>query len=386
MLFPMQKEWEMAFAASGQEALKLLDNKVFDVIVSDLRMPEMDGFQLLTEVRERYPHVIRVAFSAQTDQEYTLRSLGPIHQYLSKPLNHNDMRNAIKRVCSLHDLLSNSRLRNLVSRLESLPSPTTLFHRLVKELESPEPSLKNISKIIAEDQGMTTKILQFVNSAFFGLPRRITRPEMAVNLIGINVITALALTIHIFRQINQGKLAGFSLDRLWQHSKGTSIIARSIISIETDDKNLADRASTSGLLHDIGRLILIDNLPKQYSEALALASSEEIPVFEAEREIFNSTHAEVGAYLLGLWGLDDLIVEAVAYHHWPGQCSAKNFSALTAVHVANLIEHSNTAENRDDIIAQIDMKYLSELGLENRLPEWQRVCCSINTEESDNER
>ncbi|MBT7093976.1 MAG: response regulator, partial [Bacteroidetes bacterium] len=174
MLFSMQSKWKMSFVNNGKEALKILSEEPIDVIVSDLNMPVMDGYELLTKVKKNYPNIVRIAFSGQIDSDQKLHSLRPIHQYINKPVDKKKVVDTINRACSLHDLLSNSELRSLLSRLDSLPSYPFIYQQLVKELESPNASLDKVSKIIAQDVGMSAKMLQFVNSAFFGLPRQIT--------------------------------------------------------------------------------------------------------------------------------------------------------------------------------------------------------------------
>ncbi|MDP8241086.1 MAG: response regulator [Candidatus Hatepunaea meridiana] len=380
MLFSMGSEWEIAFANSGEEALRKLAVETFDVIVSDLSMPEMNGFQLLTKVKKRYPQITRIAFSAQTDVGKNLHSLKPIHQYISKPINTVEIINTIKRTCSLHDMLHNKKLRELVSNMESLPSFPVIYERLITELESPNASLNNISTIVAEDQGMSVKILQFVNSAFFGLPRQISNQKMAVVLLGLDIITSLALSIRVFQQLQHDKMTRFNLDNLWAHCKRVSVIAKTIAKNECNDKNLIEGAFTSGLLHDIGKLILTDNMPEQYSKALAIASRERIPMFEAEQDVFGTTHAEVGAFLLGIWGLNESIVEAVAYHHQPQKCHNSSFSSLTVVYMADIFDHIKSVEIEKVLIDRCDENYVNELGLIDRLPLWVDACLSITNE------
>jgi len=381
MLFSMQNQWKMSFANSGKEALKILSEEAFDVIVSDLSMPEMNGFELLTEVKKSYPKIVRIAFSGQIDSDKKLHSLRPIHQYINKPVDKKKVIETIDRACSLHDLLSNIELRKLLSRLDSLPSYPFIYRQLVQELESPNASLNKVSKIIAQDVGMSVKMLQFVNSAFFGLPRQITDQKMAVILLGLDIITSLTLTIHVFQQLQKDKITKFSLENLWQHSQQVSMYAKTITITQGCDKNTSDSAFTSGLLHDIGKLILIDNLPDQYSKAMDISTSERIPVFLAEREVFGTTHAEVGAYLLGLWGLDESVVEAIAYHHQPERCQNGSFSPLTSVHVANIFDHVKAIEKELAVIELCNREYLSELGLTQQLPLWANACQKFEDDE-----
>ena len=376
----------MSFVNNGKEALKILSEEPIDVIVSDLNMPVMDGYELLTKVKKNYPNIVRIAFSGQIDSDQKLHSLRPIHQYINKPVDKKKVVDTINRACSLHDLLSNSELRSLLSRLDSLPSYPFIYQQLVKELESPNASLDKVSKIIAQDVGMSAKMLQFVNSAFFGLPRQITDQKMAVILLGLDIITSLTLTIHVFQQLKLDDIATFSLDQLWYHCQKVSIYAKTISLTEGSDKNITNGAFTSGLLHDIGKLILIDNLPDQYSEALSISKKERVSIFKAEQEVFGTTHAEIGAYLLGLWGLDESVVEAIAYHHQPDRCQNSSFSPLTAVHVATNFDRCNAIEKELAVIDLCNKGYLSKIGLRHRLPIWIKACLIIEDDEKRKNR
>ena len=166
MLRPLRHTWGIDFARNGPEALDLLARTPFNVIVSDMRMPGMDGAQLLAEVRDRHPTIVRIVLSGQCDREALLRSVRVAHQCLTKPCDVETLRSTVTRACALRDLLENDKLQRLVSRLKSVPSLPDLYHQVMEELESPEPSIQKVGQIIAQDAGMTAKTLQTVNSAF----------------------------------------------------------------------------------------------------------------------------------------------------------------------------------------------------------------------------
>ncbi len=174
MLRPLRNEWEMSFVNSGQEALDILAQQPFDVIVTDMRMPAMNGAELLHEVRKRYPHMVRFVLSGQASQETMLRSIGPMHQYLSKPCDSGILKSTLTRSCQLRSILSNEKLHNLVSRIDWLPSLPSLYIEMVEELQKPEASTKILGKLISKDIAMSAKILQLVNSAFFGVRQHIS--------------------------------------------------------------------------------------------------------------------------------------------------------------------------------------------------------------------
>ncbi len=374
MLRPMRHEWELAFAQSGAEALEVLEREPFDIVVSDMRMPGMTGVQLLAEVRKRYPRVVRIILSGQSDQETILRSIGPTHQYLSKPCDAEMLKSTVARACALRDLLASEVLQDLVSKMTILPSVPVLYSEIVAALEAPETSIQQIAEIVARDVGMTAKILQLVNSAFFGLPRQITNTTQAISLIGLDTVKTLVLSFHVFGQFSEGHIPASYVDALWHHSMTVGKYARHIAQLEGQERHITEAAFTAGLLHDAGKLVLVANSPNQYAQVLMCAREDKLCIAEAENLLLGATHAEVGAFLMGLWGLPDPVVEALAWHHYPHLRPGQGFSPLTAVHVANALAHD--AHDSGAVIRStpLDQEYLTALGLAERLSEWQQLC------------
>ncbi len=378
MLRSMRHDWEMAFAQSGQEALEVLERNPFDVVISDMRMPGMNGAQLLTEIMKRHPQAVRIILSGQSDQEAILRSIGPTHQYLAKPCDAEALKSTVARACALRDLLTSEALQQLVSRMATLPSLPGLYCEIVEALQNPEVSLNQVAEIVAKDVGMTAKILQLVNSAFFGLPRQISNVTQAIGLIGLDTIKTLVLSFQIFAQFSEARIPPSVLDALWCHSMLVAKYARQIAQSQGQDRQVIEDAFTAGLLHDAGKLALIANLPTQYAEVLAQAREEGLPLVEAEGVLLGVTHAEVGAYLLGLWGLPDPIVEALAFHHYPAKHLGQGFSPLTAVHVANALAHEMHSTEPAAVPTLVDIEYLAALGFTERLSAWQEACRRTN--------
>jgi HD-like signal output (HDOD) protein/CheY-like chemotaxis protein len=375
MLRSMRHEWDMAFAEGGVAALEILDAGPCDVVVSDMRMPGMDGVRLLSEVRERYPQTVRIVLSGHSDHELILKSVGAAHQYLSKPCDADSVKETVVRAFALRDLLTNEKLQLLVSRMRSLPSVPSLYAQLLEELESPDASIERIGEIVSRDPGMTAKILQLVNSAFFGLRRHISSSADATSLLGLDTIKALALSVGVFSRFDRAQVPGFDLDALLSYSTAIGMIAREIARAEGQTEEAMDAAFTAGLLHQTGKLVLAAQLPGEYNAMLALAREEGLLAVKAERRIFGAAYPEVGAYWLGLWGLPDSIVDAVAFHHRPGQCPVKAFGPLTAVHTAIFLERqTRPAGPGADDVSPLDLNYLASLGLDGRVGAWQETC------------
>ncbi len=372
MLRGMRREWDMVFVENGAQALERLSKDPFDVIISDMKMPEMDGAELLTKVKEQYPEVVRIILSGHSDKEMILRSVRSAQQYLSKPCDAESLKSTIERACALRDILANESLKAVISGIETLPSLPELYQEIMEELQSGDPSIQNIGRIIEKDVGMTAKILQMVNSAFFGLPRHISSPQQAVALLGLETVKALVLSVQVFSQFDGKKIPRKFMDSLWKHSMATGSLVRVILKCEEVDKETADDAYMAALLHDIGKLILAESFPEKYQAIIKEVAAQKIPIRHKEQEVFGTTHAQVGAYLMGLWGLPDNMVEAIAFHHVPNECPVERFVPLIAVHVASALEHQGSSEI--DYGEEISREHLCRLGLEERLEQWESLC------------
>jgi HD-like signal output (HDOD) protein/CheY-like chemotaxis protein len=373
-LRPMRQEWNMNFAGGGAAALAFMAMHPVDIIISDMMMPGMDGSQLLSEVLKRHPQTVRIILSGHAEREALLRLVGPAHQYLSKPCNADELRLAIVRALALRDLLGNERLKQLATRIKNLPTLPALQGQLTEELRKDSPSTERIGEIIARDIGMTAKILQLVNSAFFGLAQPINNPLDAVIYLGLNTVRSLALSAGIFSQYDQKMCRAFSLDVLARHSWTTGVMARGVAQMQHQELRILEQCFLSGLLHDVGQLILASGLPEEYTEVIVRAGRESLPVWQVEREIFGASHADVGAYLLALWGLPNPIIEAVAKHHEPAQCVAPGFSPAIAVHAGDVFAHEFSAINTEVPPPQLDTVHLAALGLAGRIETWRAGC------------
>ncbi|HXI41174.1 MAG TPA: response regulator [Bryobacteraceae bacterium] len=372
-LLDANSDFEMVFATSAQEALRKLAESEFDVVVADMHMPEMGGADLLTEVMRFYPQTVRILLSDNTGLELVIRSSTTAHQFLTKPCDAATLRRTLDRALRIREMLASPGLRTVVSRMTSLPSLPAMYTKLVASLDDPEITSRELGEIIAQDVGMTAKILQIANSAFFGLYRYVANPSEAAVYLGIDTIRALTLSTSVFSAFQEAGLNPFFIGQLQQHSMATGMVAHSIAKAESLPKKACDASLVGGLLHDAGKLVLAANCPKEYADVLALMKKERRASYAAESQIFGATHAEIGAYLLWLWGLPDEVCRAVAFHHQPRGASAKAFTAAAAIHVANALEHEREAV--DTILQQdIDLEFLKSLGLASRLPEWRRLC------------
>lgn len=380
-LRPLRKEWRADFAAGGENALEMLAREPFDVIVTDMRMPGMDGAALLEEVMRRYPDMLRLVLSGQSDLESVVKSAGVTHQYLSKPCSIEILKDAVNRAVSLHQLLGDSSLKQLLSRLHSIPSVPPLYVELMQCVKSNEASIEKVSAIVQKDMGMSAKVLQLANSAL-GAAGRVASTADAVTYLGLDAIRTLLLTLHAFSEFQPAALSNFSMHDLWQHSLATGALAERVIQTLPADSGGHGQMRMIGLLHDAGRLVLAANLPESFERAYQLAANKKMSHWDAEREVFGATHAEVGAYLIGLWGLPEQIVEAVAYHHAPVKCPHPGSAMLTALHVADSLAADASGHDAALYQPEPDLAYLTDMGLAGRLPEWQELALEVVGQEA----
>lgn len=377
MLRFLRDEMDLNFAESGKDALDFMAANRVDVIVSDMRMPGMDGATLLGIVQEQFPQVIRIMLTGQAEEKAILRTVGVVHQFLAKPSSPETLKEVLGRACALQDVLKNEPLKALVSRLGNLPSLPDTYSKLQRKLRDPECAIKDIASIIEQDLAMSAKVLQLVNSAFFGFFKNIDSPARAVNLLGLDTVKALVLGIGVFSELKSPLDTSFSLQALWEHSMGVAAFSKKIAQTETNDKEMIDNAFIAGLIHDIGKLLLFSSLRRQYIAVVTLAKEQHIEICQAEQQVFSADHADTGGYLIGLWGMPGPVVEAVAFHHRLDFYPNPSFCPAVAVHAADVIYHA-LKPNSDCKPPPLNLDYLEQAGVSDRFDHWTELCREMN--------
>jgi HD-like signal output (HDOD) protein/CheY-like chemotaxis protein len=379
VLRPLRDRWEMTFVQSGAEALAAISEGKVEVVAADMGMPEMSGGDLLCEVRKSHPEIVRMMMVAEADRADAARSQGEAHQVVPKPCSQVVLASSVARACALHSLLSDPKLVRLASKLGTLPSVPSLYFEILDEMKNPSSTVESIGDIVAKDIGMTAKVLQMVNSAFFGLSQNITGPGQAATFLGLDTLKSLVLSLHTFSQFDGGQLHSFSITDVWEHSMKTANFARAIMEAEHANKRACEEAFLAGMMHDAGKMILACNEPGRYEAAQVLAERDGTDSAALERRVFGASHENIGAYVLGLWGLPAGVVEAVAFHHSPSTWADHSFSPLCAVHVANALSRLDL-DDPEATLEGVDEGYLQRLGLDGRLPSWVEACRKLQAE------
>lgn len=354
---PLNDQWDTRFAQSGPEGMKHLEREPFTVVVSDIHMTVKEDVELLNEVRERFPDVVRIVLSEYSDREEVLKSsVKTAHQYLTKPCDTGALRLALEGACGLRDWLRNDSIKRVVSRMDSVPTIPSLYNEVMYELSRRDVSVPKVANVISKDVGMAAKVLQVVNSAFFALRQRVTNITQAVNLLGYDIVKALVLSLHVFSQFVLSSGSGLNLAQVWMHSFRVGLFSKAITEAETDDRNLIDDAFMAGMLHDVGKLILATNFPDEWNAARRLSVELCINLVEAENRVLSATHYETGGYFTCLWGLPDAIVRAVSFHHFRCCLLGHGISSLMSVYAANTIEREMELANKaeDQLVGEID--------------------------------
>lgn len=369
MLYSLRSEWRMDFVTSGREALEVLSSADCDVLITDLRMPGMSGLELLAEVVKNHPNVVRLVLSGTADQEVTIRSTSLAHQYLLKPCDAATLRMTVGRAFSLRVMLGDPKLKQLISAVHCLPSVPAVYAKLMEVLQMPDAGPKEIGQVIALDVSMTAKVLQLVNSAFFGIRRQVTNPTEAAVYLGTDTVRELVLVASVFSAFKVSGSSRFSIETLQEHSLTVAALARDIALAVKLSKDNVDQAHAGGLLHAVGKLVWASRYPKEYDEVLQRAGETSTPEMIAELEAFGTTHAEVGAYLLWLWGLPDSVTEIVLRHH---EYPLDVVDAPTPAGIVYLAD----AMTRTGVEQERATQCLTALGLGGRLEGWMQTYVS----------
>ncbi|HUN76458.1 MAG TPA: HDOD domain-containing protein [Steroidobacteraceae bacterium] len=324
-------DWEMIFVASAEQALQELERSPCDVIVSDVRMPGLAGTELLRRASEHWPDAVRIALTGAADLTDAIALVPIAHQYLKKPCPPEQLEQVIERCLKLQNVLGEPSLRRLIGRIRRLPTQPRVSTKLQVTTANDAVTPQALGKIISTDAVITAKVLQIVNSSFFRPARRISNIEQAVQYMGFTGVRNLIMCTEVFARW-PGKLASAAVDLelVQQHAQRTAAITAAL----TAGTVWRDDAVLAALLHDIGYWVLVQECPGELAQALEVAVRESVPIHVGEARVIGASHAEVGAYLLGLWGLPYGVIDAVAHHHAPERARSAKFDVLSALAVS----------------------------------------------------
>ncbi|MEO8704274.1 MAG: response regulator [Kofleriaceae bacterium] len=365
LLYKERKLWDMVFADSGDAALTQLSGQPFDVVVSDMRMPGMDGATLLSRVKDKFPSTARIMLSGHAEREAIVRALPALHQLLSKPCDATTLRTAIERGFDHAVATRDARVRDVIGRIDNLPTPPDLFFELTRAMTSHTTTLDDVAKIVLRDPALSAKLLQLVNSAYFGSGQKTSSIQHAISLLGTERLRYISLTASVFSAVKVDPFPELTVRDLQISSARTATITRALLANQPG----RDEAFAAALLHDVGHVVLITGMTEAYRPVVQRWAADHEAMTVVENDLIGVTHAEVGACLLGLWGLPTPIIEIVRHHHDPGSAPEALRLSAAVVHVADVLAHPD-AEDR------LDLASLERAGVIDKLPQWRDIARS----------
>jgi HD-like signal output (HDOD) protein/ActR/RegA family two-component response regulator len=374
--------WELCFATDADAALDEMNRSPVEVILVDANMARMSGAALLRRVQERDPSVVRILLSGHTGVDMLRSALPYAHQFLPKPCDGQLLRSTLESACGVRNLLALPEMRHPVGSSNELPPAPRTFIEISNALANPHASARAVSEIIERDIAISARVLELVSSAFYGLPRAVTSIGGAVAYLGVEVVKAIVLSVEVSRMFPLAQaIPDFSLEAVQQHGMRVSQFAKRIMGHEP----AGDVLIVAGLLQDTGQLVLASRAAARFGIALSTSTARKQPLHEVESDLFGASHAEIGAYLLGLWGLPQRVVGAVANHLEPQRTSNRVFDAAAALYVAN-----HLVVNPDVLALEavpphaiaLDLAFLRTVGVAHQLDDWRRLARAFSSDKS----
>ena len=295
------------------------------------------------------------------------------HQLINKPCDGPVLGQTLSRTLDLRAMLDQSQVRTLAGDAGRLPAMPRTYSELCRRLEDPNGSLDEISGWIEDDPALAACVLKIANSAFFSSFRSVGSIRQAVVLVGTDTLRNLVLTVEAFASFESlaPEMRGI-VSEVHDHSVQ---VARVAARLHPPGPG-RDHAFAAGLLHDIGKLVLVAGRPGAFEQLRRTSVERDAALHVEEREVLGVSHAELGAYLLFVWGLPYPIVEAVAWHHTPDQLGGGAIDPGTAVVVANALVHGFQQQGATTLEPAVEA-FLVLRGLDSRLDEWRELTADL---------
>jgi HD-like signal output (HDOD) protein/ActR/RegA family two-component response regulator len=347
--------WDVMKASTTQGALLRLSGGDVDAVVVDIGLDEDDGVDTLERVRKDFPGVFRAVLSGTVDLRSRSRAAVAAHRYLSKPCDSTRLIEIIEQSLSVRGLLHSPSVRAVLGEIGSLPAAPGCYAALTRALEDPRTPLSKIAAIVEQDVAICAKVMQFANSGLFSLGRPISDVQSAVGYLGLELLRALVLSAGALRLFQPRDGQRFSAFALAEHGLAVAEAARSL----ADGRLPTTDVFVTAMLHDIGKLVLATYLPLQFEAAATRAEATKRPIHFVERELYGYSHAEVGAYLLGLWGLPSAVVEAVAFHHDPGLFPHDSLHLIDVIAAGDfIVRRTLVHDDAPNSLSALDLSHL----------------------------
>jgi len=366
----MDSQWEVTGFKDPLEALAAVRAKAPDLILADQLMPQMQGSQLLEQVRAVSPKTIRIIMSAHAGLN-KLTLITSAHQYIAKPFDTIELRRVIGRSFAAQGRLEDSDLQAVATSLRSIPSLPGTYDALLRELRNDRNATTNIARLVAQDPGLTAKVLQLANSPLFGQHYLIDSPIEAVMCLGTDMIAAVVLAQSLFHHYESVSAAAMDWRKVWSHCWHTAYLTQHVCREMKFTRIAGEEAFLAGLLHETGRFVLADNYPERFRAACQGAEKMASPLVPRLREVFRASPYQVAAYILELWGMPANAIGAIAAQDAPAADQANGFTLASVLYVADGIA-SRQAPPDAFALEEWDSAYLKAVGCLESIPEWEK--------------
>jgi putative nucleotidyltransferase with HDIG domain len=374
VLSVMRREWDMKFYSSAEDALIGLQERAFDVVVSDFDMPGMNGAEFLALVQYQFPRAVRVLMAGPDEAHLALAAAPVAHRIVAKPCDPDELSKEIQRVFELEQRLNDPDLQSMISEVGALPSPSQSVVQLNDLLGRDDATITDICEVIESNAAMTAKLLQVVNSAYFSLRSHVADVHEAVSYLGFDAVRNLCVAMEIIKTFEESpKIVQSIVDEIHERSIAVAHVARELC----PNRARASEAYVAALLHDVGLMVLATRLPEKFLELRVQTMHTNLSLTEVEMEIFGAHHADIGASLLDLWGLPFEIIEAVARHHDSFDVPANRLDALHALAIADAVVSSQEAGEEAWESDALDSEYLRKLGVDEE--QVMRMAMPVNS-------
>lgn len=364
--------WFVDWVANADELLGRVTEYHYDIVILGTDHQYERVLDVLAKLIELSPDSIRIVVTGNMPAHIAARVAEAAHSSLPEHCNDVQISLAVEQALKVSNLIRKPEIKEYIGRIEKLPSLPEIYQALNAALMSGNSNARDIAGIIERDPVMSAKVLQLVNSAFFGLERQIFRLNEAVTILGVRLIRDLTLSSHLFEAFPQStEWTSFSFKQIHNRSMMVARLAEDICKTVRADRQLQGQAFLAGLLHDFGMIVLASQDAEQYRVVVNKASELQQPLYVVEKMQLGVSHAEAGAYLLGLWNLPPKVIEAVLFHHFPSSYPSSDFQPLTAVHLADALLPSVDSVVGCKISSQLAEKYIERLGLKSHLKQWE---------------
>jgi HD-like signal output (HDOD) protein len=348
--------WNISVVQGCSRVFAELERGTADILVADVETLAADALTFLESITARWPSISRIVISANPEcGAQAFQTPAPAaHQYISRNAAATELPEAIERCLGLQALLANPGLQSLIGGIRQLPPRPRIFTRLQVMLTHKNVTPKKICAVIEADAAITAKVLQVANCALFHGDHRVTNIEQAVIRLGFLGVRNLVMFTEVLAGWSRMVGSNLDLDGMQAHVQQVARVTAAL----TAGSPCRDEAVLAAFLHDIGYWVLVQERPAELNRAAALAVTADIAVHEAERRVLGTCHAEIGAYLLGLWGMPNTLVEAIAFHHTPERTGVRRFNSLSALAVALALSGTDdsdafcTPPRRNGVIGQ----------------------------------